>query len=372
MLTRTSPRLQFGNPIAATRASPDADKNTSNPAPPPPAAPEASFEAFADSPAHDMERARRPHAARRLRASQEPRRLAVLPASAPAPPLAITAAGALERARRPRAARRLAAERLAPHEHHLASAAVVGPSFASTAAGALEATRRSRAAKRLRVSSQDRAFAEFLLGGAAAADSSRSSSRAPAPALADTAFAAMESARRPRAAMRARRALEASAPRSILHPEMVGEFAVRPRRLTLDDALDKNLAALARMDVSGGGDSPTAFATLERMLDARIALAAETPPGSRGGSLRGAANFRKTNSSASLSTSRGHLARCDSKSGMADAAANVVARASRVRCEVEGEGGDVVCRIDGDVLEVMEPERVAARVAALAREMEAM
>ena len=172
--------------------------------------------------------------------------------------------------------------------------------------------------------------------------------------------------------MRARRAREASAPRSILHPEMVGEFAVRPRRLTLDDALDKNLVALARMDVSGGGDSPTAFATLERMLDARIALAAETPPGSRGGSLRGAANFRKTNSSASLSTSRGHLARCDSKSGMADAAANVVARASRVRCEVEGEGGDVVCRIDGDVLEVMEPERVAARVAALAREMEAM
>ena len=48
---------------------------------------------------------------------------------------------------------------------------------------------------------------------------------------------------------------------------------------------------------------------------------------------------------------------------MADAAANVVARASRVRCEVEGEGGDVVCRIDGDVLEVMEPERVAAGVA---------
>ena len=321
-----------------------------------------------------MERSRRPHAARRLRASQEPRRLAVLPASATAPPLAITAAGALERARRPRAARRLAAERLAPHEHHLASAAVDGPPFASTAAGALEATRRSRAAKRLRVSSQDRAFAEFLLGGAAAADSSRASSRAPTPALADTAFAAMESARRPRAAMRARRALEVSAPRRILHLEMVGEFAVRPRRLTLDDALDKNLAALARMDVSGGGDSPTAFATLERMLDARIALAAETPPGSRGGSLRGAANFRKTNLSASLSTERrGHLARCDSKSGMAtDAAANVVARASRVRCEVEGEGGDVVCRIDGDVLEVMEPERVAARVAALAREMEAM
>jgi hypothetical protein len=174
--------------------------------------------------------------------------------------------------------------------------------------------------------------------------------------------------------MRARRALEASAPRSILHPEMVGEFAVRPRRLTLDDALDKNLAALARTDVSGGPepDGAAAFATLERMLDARIALATETPPGSRGGSLRGAANFRKTNSSASLSTSRGRVARCDSKSGMADAAANVVARASRVRCEVEGEGGDVVCRIDGDVLEVMEPERVAARVAALAREMEAM
>ena len=263
-------------------------------------------------------------------------------------------------------------ERLAPHEHHLASRRRRRPFLREHRRGraARRAARARRSASPVLPGSRVRRVSPRRGGGGGLV--AFRVARPAAGARGYRAFAAMESAAAPGGG-------DARSPRprgvgAAEHPPpRDGGRVRRPPPPAHPGRRARQEPRRAREDGRlGGGRLPHARS---RRSSACSTRASRSRPSAAWKPRREPPRRRelpKTNSSASLSTSRGHLARCDSKSGMADAAANVVARASRVRCEVEGEGGDVVCRIDGDVLEVMEPERVAARVAALAREMEAM
>lgn len=345
-----------------------------------------------------MEVDRRPVAAKRTRmAFTSPN---VLPRHVPLVPLANTASFALEARRRPVAAKRVGipvaseAADVSPTLDvldMLAKANRPALSFVATPAGAMEASRRPKAASRASPSLRPSKVVR---------------KETPAPSLADTAWAAMEAKRRPRAARRAAKLREIDdadfvGQHSVLHPEQVGEFALDADQLkehaawrlrmvndAVDEAGDKMLAAtdralsdLARLNLdkdaaakAAAGDAPNPFASLERMLDARMS---SESPSSRGGSLRGAANFPRRGSSAGLArgASATNLQRCGSNANMSNHSGNIIPRdvnrPSRVHCAVES-GGEVVCRLDdsGDVVLTVEPDRVSEKMEALARMMD--
>ena len=225
--------------------------------------------------------------------------------------------------------------------------------------------------------------------------------------LADTACARMERARRPRAAARAETLRLEKAPRSILHPEHVGAFAMAgdaerdAERAFADwrshggwtvgekDSLETNSLEMDALESfkSAASASRTVpetdpFATLERMLETHLrAPSAASPRGggsgttSRGGSTRGAGAYAGAYASAFMHSSRsrssltlsGHGSSANLEREGSTLRGNAVPR--RVRCSLEDS--DVVCRAeDGDEVERVARDGVEAKIAALAETLE--
>ena len=369
-----------------------------------------------------------------------------------ATPSAETAAYAMEMERRPAAARRLMDAPRAPR-------ATPVPACDGELVARMEASRRGKAARRLglfqtRPGAIDAidavsALAPLRLAGEmgaaaemerrrrprAAARWARGRHRAPSPqaleqvpqvgisgvSLADTACARMERARRPRAAARAETLRLEKAPRSILHPEHVGAFAMDDAAtrdaerafaewrshggwsagiedthittgfeqppleplsfeqppLSVDEAVDKAAAS------ASAAPETDPFAALERALETRLRFpsrGASSPRAggsgttSRGGSTRGASAYASAYASAFMHTSRsrssisGHGSSANLEREGSTLRGNAVPR--RVRCSLEDS--DVVCRADdGDeIVERVAREDVEAKIAALAETLE--
>lgn len=284
-----------------------------------------------------------------------------------------------EAARRPRAAKRLGLFQT-DLTHAVNAIVPIASAFMVTAAGIMELQRRPKASAR-------------RVGPTRIERDETAVMAVPPLAAADTACAAMETARRPRAAARAETLRREHAPRSVLHPEQVGAFALLPTQdeterafaswraggvttspnaVTLDTDFAQLKASLssAHLAVEPPADP---FAALERMLDVHMS----SSPSSRGGSLRGASGFSGTTSSRGGST-RGasafsHTRRGGSRHGAGSAnserdapreavsSGNVVPRI--VHCSLESDG--VVCRVDDDECLVDDDSEcgVVARVA---------
>ena len=343
-----------------------------------------------------MEMERRPAAARRVMDS--PRRATAAP---PVPALDDSVVARLEASRRVRAARRLGLFQTLPSDAECVVEAEVPLAlpFASTAAAEMERRRRPRAAA-------GRAPVSSLPAVDAA------SAASPGAALADTACARSERARRPRAAARADALARLTAPRSILHPELVGAFAAE-RDAERDAARDAERAFAAWR--SNGGwtadekdslattsndslemDAPEflkssasartprletdPFAALERMLETRLRVperCASSPRAaggsgttSRGGSTRGASACSSafTRAPRSRSSLNGHGSSADLEREGSTFRGNAVPR--RVRCSLEN--ADVVCRVDDsdEVVERVARDSVEAKITALAETLE--
>lgn len=355
-----------------------------------------------------MEMERRPAAARRrMDAPRAPR-------ATPVPACDGELVARMEASRRGKAARRLGLFQTRP--------------------GAIDAIDAVSALAPLRLAGEMGAAAEMerRRRPRAAARWARGRHRAPSPqaleqvpqvgisgvSLADTACARMERARRPRAAARAEtlrlETLE-KAPRSILHPESVGAFAMDDAAtrdaerafaewrshggwsagiedthittgfeqppleppLSVDKAVDKAAAS------ASAAPETDPFAALERALETRLRFpsrGASSPRAggsgttSRGGSTRGASAYASACASAFMHTSRsrssisGHGSSATLEREGSTLRGNAVPR--RVRCSLEDS--DVVCRADdGDeVVERVAREDVEAKIAALAETLE--
>ena len=325
----------------------------------------------AETAAYDMEQRRRPVAARRLH--DEP-----MSDSKPVADLDASVYQKMEASRRPRAA-----QRLGLFQSELpALVQVVAPmakSVMDTAAGAMEASRRPKAKTKTFGIQYDKLQWNNVQS----------------VANADTAYAQMEQTRRPHAAARAEKLRRVNAPRSILHPEQVGSFALDTdtiQEYEAERAFAKwRAGGVEREDVSAStfdefeqlkqslsqqqlAPEVDPFSALERMLETH--LQSPMSPDSRGGSTRGANSFSGTTSrggstrgaSAFLHTRRGGSRHGSSANLERDAiAGNVVAR--RVHCSVE-KNDDVVCRLDDEVVERVNRNGVDAKVRALADQLQ--
>ena len=337
-----------------------------------------------------MELERRPVAARRL--VDAPR----APRATPVPSCDGALVARMEQSRRVKAAKRLglfvasdvfvdaAFEAVAP----------LAPPFAGTAAAEMERARRPRAAARLAsLSAVDASLEMSPVVSVAGA------------ALADTACARMEQARRPRAVARAEKLRRLNAPRSMLHPEHVGAFAMDADETsdaerafaewrthggwTADEtpeedeklAMDELESLKASASASRLAPETDPFAALERMLETHLrGLSASSPRAggsgatSRGGSTRGAGAYASAYASAFMHTSRsrsnlnGHGSSANLEREGSTHRGNVVPR--RVRCSLED--ADVVCRVDDsdEVVERVARDSVEAKIAALAETLE--
>lgn len=331
-----------------------------------------------------MEMERRPVAARRL--VDAPR----APRAMPVPSCDGALVARMEQSRRVKAAKRLG---LFVTSDVFVDAAfeAVAPPFAGTAAAEMERTRRPRAAARLAsLSAVDASLEMSPVVSVAGA------------ALADTACARMEQARRPRAAARAEKLSRLNAPRSMLHPEHVGAFAMDADETidaerafaewrthggwTADEtpeedeklAMDELESLKASASASRLAPETDPFAALERMLETHLRGPSASSPRaggsgttSRGGSTRGAGAYASAYASAFMHTSR-------SRSNLNSSAnleregsthrGNVIPR--RVRCSLED--ADVVCRVDDsdEVVERVARDGVEAKMAALAETLE--
>lgn len=317
-----------------------------------------------DVPTHDLvdtdfyrlELVRRPAAAKRqgLGPAPEPMHSADPVLARASVPLKETEAFALEALRRPMASRRVdcvvnppTAEAVAAAS---AAAALPARPLRAMAAGAMEANRRPQAALRagLRHVDSNAARAVRKLD------------------LVDSEYYAMEAARRPRAMARLRRLKSVPA----IHPEMEGMSAddvyypAKHLAAAANSNSAVNLEELAnsaihvalninKEDITGAGlnsgaaEPPNPFASLERMLEAR--LSDNGGRRSRGNSLRGAANYPGSSKNLSRLGSTGNLQRCNSSSSMNNV---VVASHSRVACNLDAASGEVTCRLEdsGDVV----------------------
>ena len=264
--------------------------------------------------------------------------------------------------------------------------APLAPPFAGTAAAEMERARRPRAAARLAsLSAVDASLEMSPVVSVAGA------------ALADTACARMEQARRPRAVARAEKLRRLNAPRSMLHPEHVGAFAMDADETsdaerafaewrthggwTADEtpeeneklAMDELESLKASASASRLAPETDPFAALERMLETHLRGPSASSPRaggsgatSRGGSTRGAGAFMHT--SRSRSNLNGHGSSATLEREGSTHRANVVPR--RVRCSLED--ADVVCRVDDsdEVVERVARDSVEAKIAALAETLE--
>ena len=361
-----------------------------------------------------MEMERRPAAARRrMDAPRAPR-------AAPVPACDGELVARMEASRRGKAARRLGLFQTRPGAIDAIDAVLALAPLRLAGAGAaaeMERRRRPRAAARW---ARGRHRAHSVM------DSSEALEQDPhgisGVSLADTACARMERARRPRAAARAETLRLEKAPRSILHPEHVGAFAMEDDAATRDAerafaewrshggwragiedthitgplepplepplesplSVDKAVDKAARGSASASAAPETdPFAALERALETRLRFpsrGASSPRAggsgttSRGGSTRGASAYASAYASAFMHTSRsrssisGHGSSANLEREGSTLRGNAVPR--RVRCSLEDS--DVVCRADdGDeVVERVAREDVEAKIAALAETLE--
>lgn len=332
-----------------------------------------------------MEMERRPVAARRL--VDAPR----APRATPIPSCDGALVARMEQSRRVKAAKRLGLFVTSDVFVDAAFEAVAPLAFAGTAAAEMERARRPRAAARLAsLSAIDASLEMSPVVSVAGA------------ALADTACARMEQARRPRAAARAEKLSRLNAPRSMLHPEHVGAFAMDADETidaerafaewrthggwTADEtpeedeklAMDELESLKASASASRLAPETDPFAALERMLETHLRGPSASSPRaggsgttSRGGSTRGAGAYASAYASAFMHTSR-------SRSNLNSSAnleregsthrGNVIPR--RVRCSLED--ADVVCRVDDsdEVVERVARDGVEAKMAALAETLE--
>ena len=346
-----------------------------------------------------MEMERRPAAARRrMDAPRAPR-------ATPVPACDGELVARMEASRRGKAARRLGLFQTRP--------------------GAIDAIDAVSALAPLRLAGEMGAAAEMerRRRPRAAARWARGRHRAPSPqaleqvpqvgisgvSLADTACARMERARRPRAAARAETLRLEKAPRSILHPERVGAFAMDDAATrdaerafaewrshggwsagiedthvagfepaSLEPSLSVDKAARGSASASAAPETDP-FAALERALETRLRFpsrGASSPRAggsgttSRGGSTYGASAYASAfmHTSRSRSSISGHGSSANLEREGSTLRGNAVPR--RVRCSLEDS--DVVCRADdGDeVVERVAREDVEAKIAALAETLE--
>jgi hypothetical protein len=350
-----------------------------------------------------MEMERRPAAARRrMDAPRAPR-------ATPVPACDGELVARMEASRRGKAARRLGLFQTRPGAIDAETVAELAPppSFAGAGAAAeMERRRRPRAAARW---ARGRHHAHSVMDSYSSYSSKEVPHGVSGVSLADTACARMERARRPRAAARAETLRLEKAPRSILHPERVGAFAMDDAATrdaerafaewrshggwsagiedthvagfepaSLEPSLSVDKAARGSASASAAPETDP-FAALERALETRLRFpsrGASSPRAggsgttSRGGSTYGASAYASAfmHTSRSRSSISGHGSSANLEREGSTLRGNAVPR--RVRCSLEDS--DVVCRADdGDeVVERVARDDVEAKIAALAETLE--